>query len=57
MKCTSCGKEIKGISIMCPTLNEKERHRCKECIYKSEQYYDSLQEFWNNPDDEHWDKE
>ncbi len=57
MKCTNCGKEIEGISVMYPTLNKKERHRCKECVIKSEEYQDSLQEFWDNEYGEHCNNE
>ena len=29
--CTNCGKEIKGMGVMSPTLNKKHRNVCLDC--------------------------
>ena len=31
IKCTNCGKEIKGVGVMSPTLNAKRRCMCMSC--------------------------
>ena len=33
-KCTNCGKEITGYSVMQPSLDEKKRCMCIECYEK-----------------------
>lgn len=33
-KCGTCGEEIKGLAVMCPTLDETKRIRCEDCAMK-----------------------
>ena len=34
MKCSNCGKKIKGIGLMMPTLDVKSRQLCSKCMHK-----------------------
>ena len=38
--CTNCGKEIKRIGVMSPTLKKKERNMCMNCAKKIYTYPD-----------------